>query len=140
MGFFIFASSSAAITLLHLDFFWQSHHLRFLTSWLFLNPNCSDVHSNLHVLGVWAFLTSIVFSAKKRNVQRSPGSPLSLPDWIHKDLAQQLRSYCLQNLAPKAETFLTHSEVVWGVRDSVDFRNGGIYIYSKNYWYIDEDI
>jgi hypothetical protein len=61
---------------------------------------------------------------EKRNVQRSPGSPLSLPNWIHKGRVRQLRSYCLQNLALEAETFLTHSEVVWGVQDSVDFIRG----------------
>jgi hypothetical protein len=65
---------------------------------------------------------------EKRNIQRSPGSPLSLPDWIHKVLARQLRLYLSAKSGSEAETFVTHSEVVWGVRDSVDFRNGGTYI------------
>ncbi len=42
VGFFIFASSSAAIALLQLDFFQQSHHLRFLTSWLSLKAESAD--------------------------------------------------------------------------------------------------
>jgi hypothetical protein len=42
VGFFIFASSSAAIALLQLDFFQQSQHLRFLTSWLSLKAESAD--------------------------------------------------------------------------------------------------
>ncbi len=42
---------------------------------------------------------------------------------------RQSRLYCLQNLVPEAEIFLTHSEVVWGVGDSVDFRKGDVYIF-----------
>jgi hypothetical protein len=53
------------------------------------------------------------------NIQRSPGSPLL--DWIHKGKVFQLRSYCLQNLAPKVEILFTHSDVVWGAQESVDF-------------------
>jgi hypothetical protein len=59
--------------------------------------------------------------AEKINGQRSPGSPFSLHDWIHNGCVWQSRLYCLQNLAPKAETFLTHSAAVLGVLDSVDF-------------------
>ncbi len=63
-------------------------------------------------------------AAENINVQRSPGSPLSLPDWSHKGWLRHLRSYRLQNLVQKAEIFLTHSWVVWGVQDSVDFTRG----------------
>ncbi len=59
------------------------------------------------------------------NIQRSPGSPLPFNDWIHKGLMRQSRSYCLQNLARKAEIFLT--QVEWGVRVSVDFARGRHY-------------
>ncbi len=52
--------------------------------------------------------------SEKINIQRSQGSPLPLPDWNHKGWVWQSRSYCLQNLAPEAEIFLTYSEVVWG--------------------------
>jgi hypothetical protein len=37
---------------------------------------------------------------------------------------RQSRSYCLQNLAPKAEIFLTHSQMVWGASESVDLTRG----------------
>jgi hypothetical protein len=42
--------------------------------------------------------------------KEAQAAPLSLSDWIHNGCVQQSRLYCLQNLAPKAETFLTHSE------------------------------
>jgi hypothetical protein len=67
---------------------------------------------------------SHVFPPEKINVQRSPGSPLSLPDWIHKGWVWQSHSYRLQNLALKAEIILTHSEVAWDVRDPVYFTRG----------------
>jgi hypothetical protein len=70
------------------------------------------------------------------NIQRSPGSPLPLPDWIQKGRVRQLCSYCPQNLAPKAEILFTHSEVAWGVQDSVDFLTlspGGLWDSAENY-------
>jgi hypothetical protein len=36
-------------------------------------------------------------------------------------LSSKQPANCLQNLALKAEIFLTHSEVAWGGQDSVDF-------------------
>ncbi len=57
--------------------------------------------SKAFMFSSWIFFSSNNASPEKRNVQRSPGSPISLPDWIHEGLARQSRSYCLQNLAPE---------------------------------------
>jgi hypothetical protein len=84
---------------------------------LFLIPNCGVFvrvpipDSRCHL---W-------LASEKMNVQRSLGSPLPHPDLIHKGLVRQLRSYCLQNLSSEAEILCMHSEVAWGVQDSVDF-------------------